>query len=123
MYQNPFVGRMNRSNFIYSQLLLVGFVIVISIFIFKDGITMNSVGKLLPIAVLTIPPQIILAIRRLHDINISGLWSFLIVTPYLSLLFVIFISVKQGSSTVNNYGNPDTRPFLDSLLNKDTRTN
>ena len=118
MYTSPFEGRMNRQNFIYAQLLLMVLIAVFSAIVFRNGVTLSIIQDLIPILILGTIPQIILVVRRLHDINTSGIWSFLILTPYISLLFAVFLAVKQGTVGVNNYGNPDTRPFLESLLNK-----
>ncbi len=119
MYKNPFDGRMNRQNFIYGQLLLLLLIGLVALYIFRDGVTFSNIQNIVPLLVVGTIPQLILTARRLHDINLSGIWSFMILVPYLSLLFVVYISYKTGSVTPNQYGNPDNRTLFNSLRNKE----
>lgn len=120
MYDSPFNGRMNRQNFIYGQLLLIIAMTLYALFVFRDGLTIYNVTDMLPVLILAMIPQIVLAVRRLHDINLPGIWSILIIMPYISLIFAVYISVKAGTLGVNKYGEPDDRSLVDSLLNKIT---
>lgn len=119
MFLNPFDGRINRKNFIYGQLLLFLVIGLIAAFIFKDGINLQTIQNIVPVLVAATVPQLILTARRLHDLNISGIWSFLILLPYISLLFVVYISYKSGSVKPNAYGDPDNQTLFNSLLKKD----
>lgn len=118
MYANPLKGRMNRQNFIYGQIILIVIITLGAAAVFRDGLNIYTINRLIPVLVLATIPQIVLTVRRLHDMNISGLWSFLILTPYISLLFAVFVSVRSGTEGKNQYGAPDTRNLVDSLLNK-----
>jgi len=51
---------------------------------------------------LTLLPSLSVAIRRLHDRNISGWWSILFITP-LGLLLIIPL-IKRGNHNSNKYG-------------------
>jgi len=119
MYQNPFDGRMSRQNFIYGQILLLVAILAVSMVIFKDGITFYNVQNIIPLLVIGSIPQVMLVARRLHDINISALWSFMILVPYLSLIFAVYVSAKAGDAATNRFGAPDNRPLFDSILNKE----
>ena len=52
----------------------------------------------------TLLPSLSIAIRRLHDRNISGWWSVLFITP-LGLLLLIPL-IRKGNEKVNKYGLP-----------------
>ena len=52
----------------------------------------------------TFLPSLSIAIRRLHDRNISGWWSLLFITP-LGLLLLIPL-IRKGNEKVNKYGSP-----------------
>ena len=53
---------------------------------------------------ITLLPSLSIAVRRLHDRNISGWWSLLFITP-LGLLLLIPLIMK-GNEKVNRYGSP-----------------
>lgn len=112
-------GRMNRKNFILSQIALMALAFIIGLYILRDGFSVYVLGSILPVLVLLLPLQFICAYRRLQDLNIHGLWAFLMFIPYIALLFFIYISYKKGDTFVNKYGEPDTRRFIDSIINKD----
>ena len=52
---------------------------------------------------LTIVQSIATATRRLHDINMGGKWSLLLITP-LAPLTMLFL-IKKGDAATNKYGN------------------
>jgi uncharacterized membrane protein YhaH (DUF805 family) len=43
-------------------------------------------------------------IKRLHDLNMKGWWTILMVVPILNILFGLFVSFKKGTSGYNQYG-------------------
>jgi uncharacterized membrane protein YhaH (DUF805 family) len=45
-------------------------------------------------------------LRRLHDINMSGWWMLLILVPPINILFLLFLSLKSGDDSENDYGLP-----------------
>ena len=53
---------------------------------------------------LTIIPSIAAASRRLHDINMTGKWSMLLITPFAP--FIMLLLIKKGNTKKNQYGNP-----------------
>ena len=63
----------------------------------------NKVGLLtLLYRPITILPSISIAIRRLHDSNISGWWGLLFLTP-LGLLLLIPL-IRKGEGEKNRFG-------------------
>lgn len=118
MYANPFEGRMNRQNFIIGQLIIVLATMALGIYFLWDGLTITNLSNLIPVLIIATIPQIVITVRRLHDINLHGLFSVLILMPYISILFALFVCAKPGTTEPNEYGLPDTRNWIDSLLNK-----
>ncbi|MFT5849349.1 MAG: uncharacterized membrane protein YhaH (DUF805 family) [Patiriisocius sp.] len=119
--KQPFAGRMSRKNFIYSQLVLLAGTLLIVAFMFRNGlqgVSLDSVNSLIGIMVIGLPFQFICAFRRAHDINQSGLWTFLIFVPYVALPFLVYVSYKAGDPAANRFGQPDVRGFVDSVLNR-----
>ena len=60
-------------------------------------------------------PSLSIAIRRLHDRNISGWWSLLFITPFGILLLIPLI--LKGNESENKYGAPSIdNPVLTNIL-------
>ena len=58
---------------------------------------------LIVFGLITFIPNISLAIRRLHDINLSGWFIIIALIPYISLLILIPLAIK-GDTKANKYG-------------------
>lgn len=56
--------------------------------------------------VLTIPVTISAHVRRLHDINQSGLLTLLVFVPFVNLLLFLYLLFTLGTEGANKYGNP-----------------
>ena len=117
-----FKGRASRSEFWYFILywiILYGVIIIIDRTIGYNIINLNDLpyseyiplaqfsGEVGPLILfyrpLTIVPSIAAATRRLHDINVSGKWSILLITPLAP--FVMLFLIKKGDVLKNQYGN------------------
>lgn len=48
--------------------------------------------------------MIVLCIKRLHDLNMSGWASFLVMIPLVNLLFIAYLCLKEGDFGSNRYG-------------------
>ena len=48
--------------------------------------------------------MIVLCIKRLHDLNMSGWASFLVMIPLVNLLFAAYLCLKEGDFGSNRYG-------------------
>ena len=53
-------------------------------------------------------PQLAVAVRRLHDINRSGWWYWLLLVPVIGWILLLLWSWSAGTTGENNYG-PDSR--------------
>ena len=117
-----FKGRASRPEFWYFILywiILYGVIIIIDRTIGYNIINLNDLpyseyiplaqvsGEVGPLILfyrpLTIIPSIAAATRRLHDINVSGKWSILLITPLAP--FVMLFLIKKGDVLKNQYGN------------------
>ncbi len=56
--------------------------------------------------VLLIPVLISSYVRRLHDVNQSGLLTLLIFVPFVNLLLFLYLLFAPGTQGPNKYGNP-----------------
>ena len=50
----------------------------------------------------------VLVIKRLHDLNHTGWFSLFIYTPFLNLLFLLYLIFKHGDTTENKFGHPSS---------------
>ena len=117
-----FKGRSSRAEFWYFILywiIFYGVIILIDRTIGYNIINLNELpySEYVPLAnvyeevgplilfyrPLTIIPSIAVAARRLHDINMNGKWSLLLLTPIAPLLMLLLI--KKGDIIENQYGN------------------
>ena len=109
-----FSGRARRSEFWYYILFL--WIIYIALYI----IFMQVVNDLsdwksaiyivllyLFIYLFTFLPSLAVSVRRLHDVNRTGKWIFLLFVPILNFLIAIAFliwSLSPGTDGANNYG-------------------
>ena len=54
--------------------------------------------------IILITNQVILAVNRLHDINLKGWWSLLILIPYIGIIFQFFVCIIPGTEGNNRFG-------------------
>jgi uncharacterized membrane protein YhaH (DUF805 family) len=120
-----FKGRANRSEYCFFIIYwAIGYFLVIAI---ENSMGLNNIdfsnysfSKYVPLfqyskkvglltllyRPITILPSLSIAVRRLHDRNISGWWSLLFITP-LGLLLLIPL-IRKGNEKINKYGSPST---------------
>ena len=118
-----FKGRANRPKYWFFMLYwAIGYFLVIAI---ENSMGLNTIdfsnysfSKYIPLfqyskkvglltllyRPITILPSLSIAVRRLHDRNISGWWSLLFITP-LGLLLLIPL-IRKGDEDDNKYGSP-----------------
>lgn len=59
---------------------------------------------------------VIFAVRRCHDIDISGWWNLLMVIPVVNLVFVLFLILKPGTEGANRFGPPRETPGWEKVV-------
>ena len=92
-----FSGRATRSEYWW-------FILFVAIL---QGITipLNEIIQAIVILALLLP-TLAVAVRRLHDINRSGWWYFIVFLPLFGVLALIYWFVCEGTQGANDYGNP-----------------
>lgn len=80
------------------------------------GLALIAVLVELAVAVAALPIVFSAYIRRLHDLNMTGWLSLLILIPFLGLLFALYLLFAPGTAGANNYGEPVTTHSLGVTL-------
>ncbi len=94
-------GRLNRERYILRS-LAVGF--VAAILMLMAFFISEKVATLINVAAIVI--QIMLGIRRTHDIGKPGGWMILVVVPIVNIIWGLVLIFKKGDTGANKYG-PD----------------
>ena len=108
-FNKLFVGRLDEKNYFYGA---------IGSFVLGYILEMIPVIGLI-VAILLLVLGFGLTIRRLHDINVTGWASIVLIIPFVGILFVIYLCWKKGDVATNTYGAvPEkNRDFFRALLN------
>jgi uncharacterized membrane protein YhaH (DUF805 family) len=99
-----FAGRSRRKEFWMFMLFtcLVSFCLsFLGHLLLPDSIAFTLIAIYL---VAVIVPSLSLNIRRLHDIDRSGFWLFLLLIPVVGPLVIFVFNVMQGVPCSNQYG-------------------
>jgi uncharacterized membrane protein YhaH (DUF805 family) len=106
-------GRLNRLRYFKRWLLIIFLNMVLSMIIamtFMDpsGEGMATTGYILIFLLFVVfaAAHVFLMIRRLHDLNRSGFYYFLLVVPLVNVLFSLYVIFAPGTIGPNQYG-PD----------------
>lgn len=102
-------GRLNRKSYIYRSIFLS-----LVLFVVQGVLTFaaNTIGALeLLFAVVAFGfslfgfvSNIMMGVRRLHDLDLSGWWMLLLCVPLINLFFAIYIYFFKGTEGPNQYG-------------------
>ncbi len=104
-------GRARRSEYWYFVLfsMLAGFVLGV-----LDGLLVGSNSNFQPLStifsLLILLPSLTVAIRRLHDRDMSGWWMLLFLVPLLGAIALFVIFALPGTAGRNRFG-PDPLGF------------
>ena len=55
-------------------------------------------------------PSVMVTIRRLHDVDRSGLWIFIVLVPLIGAFWLLYYYVSGGTSGTNRFGDD---PYYD----------
>jgi uncharacterized membrane protein YhaH (DUF805 family) len=97
-----FEGRVTRKAYWMFSLFSILVMVALSAF-------SSTVGTAVAVALAL--PSLGLAARRLHDVGKSGWWQLVSFIPFIGLVVIIYLLVKQGETGPNKYGN-DPRATL-----------
>ena len=105
-----FKGRSSRKEYTFKVDIII-IVIMIIDYVVKNNTEEDTFWGMLYIAIPTILLSILLiqyfplAVRRLHDFNVSGWWILLCFIP-CGQLIIFWLAFKKGTEGINNYGEP-----------------
>ena len=94
-----YTGRLNRERYILRSLavgLVAAVLMFLAIFISEKVATLVNI--------LAVVIQIMLGIRRTHDIGKSGWWMLLMIIPVVNFIWGLILIFKKGDYGPNEYG-------------------
>lgn len=104
-------GRLNRLAYLKYILILslISFILNFTISVIATLLTGNAESTLVYIlsAAVTLPlsvGSIMVAIRRLHDLNRSGWFLLAVIIPFLNIILGIYMLCFKGTDGANKYG-------------------
>ncbi len=106
-----FTGRSSRREYwsfflLYFCLVIITLTIEVILEIYDTKTGFGPISSVTTVGLAI--PSISVLVRRLHDINRSGLWALLIVVPIANLVLLFFTCLK-GDKGENQYGkNPES---------------
>jgi uncharacterized membrane protein YhaH (DUF805 family) len=98
-YADPH-GRASRAE--YWWFILFCFIVSVLAGIIDAVVGSVVVGVIVSLALLL--PQIMVGIRRLHDINRTGLWMFIGLVPLVGAIVLLVFFLTDGTYGDNKYG-------------------
>ena len=109
-----FQGRASRSEFWYFALFNFLVNIVLSM---VAGVLGNLGGVLAGLVMLGLfLPGLAVLVRRLHDVDRSGWWYFLLLVPLVGLIVLLIWFCKKGTEGANRFGEP-VLPVIEAAPN------
>ncbi len=101
----------------------VGIIILIYVLLFMIpifvGVYFNidtvlfTYAALTAYTLITFLPAFTMQVKRLHDINKSGMWILLCLIPFIGCIILLVLLCKDGDKTANNYGEPPLNSIAD----------
>ena len=105
-----FSGRARRAEYWYFILgnfvLIIAFYILAIVGVSNENIGLSILGNVvyLVIALGFFIPGLAVAVRRLHDINKSGWYYFIVLIPLIGAIILLVWFFTDGDRFTNNYG-------------------
>ncbi len=106
-------GRIARKDYIIAQLLPVAILFFLAILHAVLRAVSDLYVRTQPIMLLFLAIFIIIytvfiytmAIRRLHDLGMSGWYALVLLVPFVGFIFGLYLLVAPGQAIPNEYGN------------------
>lgn len=105
-----FSGRASRAEYWYFFLavLLLNVVLTLLGLVFSESVLGDLMELLSSVFLLfVLIPSISIGVRRLHDVNRSGWWYWLILVPLVGPLVLLYWAIQAGDAGGNAYGDPE----------------
>lgn len=102
-------GRLNRKSYIYRSLFLsLVLCIVQGVLTFATN-TIDALGLLFAVvafgfSLFSFVSNIMMDVRRLHDLDLSGWWMLLMLVPLVNIFFALYMLFFKGTDGPNQYG-------------------
>lgn len=102
-------GRLNRKSYIYRSLFLsLVLCIVQGVLTFATN-TIDALELLFAVvafgfSLFSFVSNIMMDVRRLHDLDLSGWWMLLMLVPLVNIFFALYMLFFKGTDGPNQYG-------------------
>lgn len=102
-------GRLNRKSYIYRSLFLsLVFCVVQGVLTFATN-TIDALELLFAVvafgfSLFSFVSNIMMDVRRLHDLDLSGWWMLLMLVPLVNIFFALYMLFFKGTDGPNQYG-------------------
>ena len=113
-----FSGRSKRKEYwLYYLFYVVAFTLFAGLDILLGTVGESDDGSFVGvfstiISLLLLLPFLSVHIRRLHDINKSGYWAFIVFIPFVGFFWILILMCLRGTKGANNFGTDDGNPHL-----------
>jgi uncharacterized membrane protein YhaH (DUF805 family) len=109
-----FDGRIGREVFLLGNIFLVAVLAVVlrpSVDPETGEVALQSGGLGVMLIIVAMISSLAIGAKRLHDANVSGLFTVLLLVPLVSILVTVALGVVPGTRGPNKYGErPDAPP-------------
>ena len=112
-----FNGRASRQE--YWMFILFNFIFTIVVGFIDVFLSLGFLSLLYVLAILI--PGLAVLVRRLHDVNKSGWWFFIIFIPIIGAIWMLILLCTDGNPGENSYG-PSPKAAPVSNKEPDTET-
>ena len=112
-----FNGRASRQE--YWMFILFNFIFTIVVGFIDGFLSLGFLSLLYVLAILI--PGLAVLVRRLHDVNKSGWWFFIIFIPIIGTIWMLILLCTDGNPGENSYG-PSPKAAPVSNKEPDTET-
>lgn len=102
-------GRLNRKSYIYRSIFLSVVLCVVQGILSFAADTFGALDLLFSIAafvlgIFQLAANIMMGVRRLHDLDKCGWWMLLLIVPLVNLFFCLYLLFFKGTEGPNGYG-------------------
>lgn len=102
-------GRLNRKSYIYRSFFLSIVLFVVQGILTFAAETFGALDLLFSIiafvlGIFQLAANIMMGVRRLHDLDKCGWWMLLLIVPLVNLFFCLYLLFFKGTEGPNEYG-------------------